>query len=212
MEKVKICGLRDGDTVRYADRAGADWIGFVFVEASPRAVTTAAAASLLLQVRSSVPVALLVDPDDAFIEEVAGLGISVIQLHGRETPARIADIKSKSGLEIWKAIGVSAPSDLEMAADFIAADRLLIDAKPPEGATRTGGHGAAFDWSILQSWTAPKPWILAGGLTPDNVAGAIRTTGADAVDVSSGVEAVRGVKSPELISAFITAARGTQHH
>ena len=198
--------------MRFADRAGADWIGFVFVEASPRAVTTAAAASLLLQLRTSVPVALLADPDDALIEEVALLGISTLQLHGQETPERVAGIKSKTGLEIWKAIGVSAPDDLTRAGGYTAADRLLVDAKPPEGATRTGGHGAAFDWSILKGWTAPKPWILAGGLTPDNVAGAIRTTGADAVDVSSGVETVRGVKSPELISAFITAARGSQHH
>ena len=198
--------------MRFADRAGADWIGFVFVEASPRAVTPAAAASLLLQLRTSVPVALLADPDDALIEEVALLGISTLQLHGQETPERVAGIKSKTGLEIWKAIGVSAPDDLTRAGGYTAADRLLVDAKPPEGATRTGGHGAAFDWSILKGWTAPKPWILAGGLTPDNVAGAIRTTGADAVDVSSGVETVRGVKSPELISAFITAARGSQHH
>ena len=198
--------------MRYADRAGADWIGFVFVEASPRAVTTAAAASLLLQLRTSVPVALLVDPDDALINEVSMLGISTLQLHGQETPERVAGIKSKTGLEVWKAIGVSAKDDLAKAGDYTAADRLLIDAKPPEGATRTGGHGAVFDWSILMGWAAPKPWILAGGLTPDNVAGAIRTTGADAVDVSSGVEAVRGVKSPELISAFITAARDMQHH
>jgi len=205
--EVKICGLRDPAMVRRTDEAGANWIGFVFVEGSVRAVTPDAAAALLLPIRRARPVALLADADDALIDEVAATGIPVLQLHGAETPRRVAEVKARTGLEIWKAIGVSSHDDLRAASDHDAADRLLIDAKPPKDAPVTGGHGAAFDWDILAGWTPPKPWLLAGGLTPETVAEAVARTGAIAVDVSSGVERTRGWKSADLIRRFILTAK-----
>lgn len=207
MTHVKICGLRDPDLVRFCAAEGADWIGFVFVEASPRHVTPEAAETLLLGVGRAVPVALLVDPDDVLIDRVTRTGIRVLQLHGSETPERVAEIREKTGCEVWKALGVATAEDLAGAGAFEAADRLLIDAKPPADADRTGGHGAAFDWTILEGWDAPRPWILAGGLTPENVAAAIAATGAPAVDVSSGVEKLRGLKDRERVRAFLRAAK-----
>ena len=207
MTLVKICGLKDPDLVRLCAAEGADWIGFTFVEASPRYVTPEAAGTLLLGAGRAKPVALLADADDALIARVTGLGIRILQLHGAETPERVADVKDRTGCEVWKAVGVAAAEDLAGAGAYAAADRLLIDAKPPKGADRTGGHGAAFDWDILKGWQPPKPWILAGGLNPENVAGAIAATGAPAVDVSSGVERVRGLKDRELVRAFLRAAK-----
>ena len=209
MAMVKICGLSEPETLRAAVSAGADWIGFVFVKASPRAVTPAAAASLLFGVGDAIPVALLADPDDADIDAVTSLGIAVLQLHGSETPERVAEIKAQLPArgEVWKALGVAEPVHLDQARAYGAADRVLIDAKPPAGADRTGGHGAAFDWSILDGWTPPRPWLLAGGLTPANVAAAIAATGAEAVDVSSGVERARGLKDAALIADFVKAAK-----
>lgn len=207
MTRVKICGLTDPDLVGLAAREGADWIGFMFPEGSPRRVTLAGAASLLLHVGKAVPVAVLVDAGDAEIDAVAALGFPVLQLHGAETPERVAQIKVRTGCEVWKALGVSARVHLDLASGYTAADQLLFDAKPPEGAGQAGGHGAAFDWAILKGWTAPKPWLLAGGLNPQNVAAAIRETGAEAVDVSSGVERIRGLKDRELVSAFLRAAK-----
>lgn len=207
MTLVKICGLTDPNLVRFTANAGANWIGFTFYPPSPRAVTPEAAETLLTQIGGATPVALLVDPDDALIARVTRLGIRVLQLHGQETPDRVAEIKAATGCEVWKAIGVSEADDLAVAKTYAAADRLLIDAKPPKDASRPGGHGTSFDWSILDGWTAPKPWLLAGGLTPDNVAEAIRRTGAPAVDVSSGVERVRGFKDRKLVKAFIDAVR-----
>lgn len=207
MTLVKICGLKDPDLVAFAAREGADWIGFMF-PASPRQVTLAAAETLLLSVGKAVPVAVLLDPPDAEVRAVAALGFPVLQLHGQETPERLAEIKATTGAEVWKVLGVREAGDLERAADYTAADRLLLDAKPPEGADRAGGHGTTFDWSLLRDWAAPKPWILAGGLTPQNVAAAIGQTAAPAVDVSSGVERVRGLKDRELVRAFIRAAKG----
>ncbi|KCZ88738.1 phosphoribosylanthranilate isomerase [Hyphomonas jannaschiana] len=207
MTRVKICGLKDPDFVRLCAAEGADWIGFVFVEASPRYVTPEAAETLLLGVGRAVPVALLADADEALIDRVTATGIRVLQLHGQETPDRVAEIAARTGCEVWKACGVETEDDLAGAGAFTAADRLLIDAKPPKDADRTGGHGQAFDWSILKGWTATKPWILAGGLTPENVAEAIAATGAPAVDVSSGVERLRGLKDKELVRAFLRAAK-----
>lgn len=208
MTLVKICGLRDAANVGHAADAGADWIGLVCVEASPRAVTLAEAPALIDAAGPARPVALLVDPDDALIDAVTGLGISILQLHGQETPERLAAIKARTGAEIWKALGVAEAGDLARATQFEAVDRLLIDAKPPPGADRTGGHGRAFDWQLLAGWQAPRPWLLAGGLTPDTVADAIAQTGAPAVDVSSGVERAPGVKDAGRITAFIRAAKG----
>jgi phosphoribosylanthranilate isomerase len=207
MTSVKICGLTDPDLVGFVAREGADWIGFNFAPGSPRRVTPQAAATLLMQVGRARPVALLVDPDDAEIDTIAALGFPVLQLHGAETPGRVAAIKARTGLEIWKVLGVAQRADLDGAAAYTAADRLLIDAKPPEGATRAGGHGQVFDWTILDHWTAPGPWMLAGGLTPGNVTAAIAATGAPAVDVASGVERIRGLKDRELVRAFIRAAK-----
>ncbi len=209
MTQVKICGLTDPDLVRHAAQAGADWIGFVFAEASPRHVTEAAAASLLMQVGSATPVALLVDPDDAQIDRIVTLGFPVLQLHGSETPERVAALKARTGAEIWKAVGIAGADDLSQAEAFTMADRLLIDAKPPRDADRTGGHGLPFDWNVLKGWQVPGPWILAGGLTPENVADAVRLTGAMAVDVSSGVERIRGLKDRRLVTAFIEAAKNS---
>ena len=208
MTLVKICGLKDPDLVAFAAREGADWIGFMF-PASPRQVTLAAAETLLLSVGKAVPVAVLLDAPDAEVRAVAALGFPVLQLHGSETPERVAEIKAMTGAEVWKVLGVRAAEDLDRAADYAAADRLLLDAKPPEGADRAGGHGTVFDWSLLKDWAAPKPWILAGGLTPGNVAAAIGQTAAPAVDVSSGVERIRGLKDRELVRAFLRAAKGT---
>ncbi|MFN3312736.1 MAG: phosphoribosylanthranilate isomerase [Hyphomonas sp.] len=210
MAKVKICGIKDPDMVAFVAREGADWIGFNFIPQSPRHVTMAAAETLLLSVGDARPVALLADPTIEDALAVAALGFPVLQLHGRETPARVAEIHTVTGCEIWKALGVSTKADLELAAAYDDAGRLLIDAKPPGGADQAGGHGQAFDWAILEGWAAPKPWLLAGGLTPENVAGAIRQTGTDAVDVSSGVERIRGLKDRELVRAFIRAAKASE--
>ncbi len=193
--------------MRAAAGAGADWVGFVFVPESPRAVTIGKADLLLAEAGFAQGAALVADADNELIDAIRFTGFPIIQLHGNETPERVAEIKARSDCKIWKAIGVSSCEDLQQADAYTTADRLLIDAKPPDGAGLAGGHGAIFDWSILDGWKAPKPWILAGGLTPDNVAQAIRVTGARAVDVSSGVERVRGVKDEGLIEAFIQAAK-----
>ncbi|MFN3610257.1 MAG: phosphoribosylanthranilate isomerase [Hyphomonas sp.] len=206
MVKVKICGLKDLDMVAFAAREGADWVGFVFAP-SPRQVTLAAAETLLLSVGKAAPVALLVNPSDEEAKAVAALGFPILQLHGQETPERAAALKRLTGCDIWKAFGVHERSDLGQIRSFPDIDGLLVDAKAPEGATIAGGHGAAFDWQILNGWPAPKPWLLAGGLTPENVAEAITQTGAPGVDVSSGVERIRGLKDRELVRAFIRAAK-----
>ena len=207
--QVKICGLSEPETLRAAVRAGADWIGFVFFEKSPRYVTLAAAENLLLGMGSTVPVALLVDPDDGLVADVARLGFPVLQLHGNETPARVSEIKALGGAnEVWKAAGVGSKADLLALETYVGhADRLLLDAPAPAEADVPGGSGEVFDWRLLKNWRAPLPWILAGGLTPENVADAIAATGARAVDVSSGVERSRGLKNARLIESFIEAAK-----
>ena len=204
--------------LRVAAEAGADWAGFVLVRQSPRFIAPGGepplemlagllAAASRLAVRSVV---LTADPGHDLLEALAGdLRPDAVQLHGTERPEFVAEIRAAlpPSTEVWKALGVATPADLEAASAYTAADRLLVDAKPPTGATRTGGHGAAFDWSILEDWAAPKPWLLAGGLTEENVAAAILETGAAAVDVSSGVERERGVKDAGLIRSFIAAAK-----
>ena len=207
--QVKICGLSEPETLRAAAQAGADWIGFVFVEKSPRAITLAAAETLLFGVGRATPVALLVEPDDELVRAVGRIGFPVIQLHGAETPERCAAVRELGGVqEVWKAVGVASAADLARAETYAGfADRLLLDAKPPSSAELTGGTGDVFDWSLLKNWFAPMPWILAGGLTPENVGEAIKATGAKAVDVSSGVERTRGLKSAQLIEDFIQATK-----
>jgi phosphoribosylanthranilate isomerase len=204
--KVKICGLNSEDAVQAAVEGGADWIGFVFFPPSPRYVTPARAAALSAGLPGGPPrVGLFVEPeDDAVATALGAVRLDVLQLYA--SPARVAALGARFGLPVWRAVGVGDAADLPRSAE--GADGLLIEAKPPRGATRPGGNAASFDWSALGGWTPPAPWLLAGGLTPANVAQAIACTGATAVDVSSGVESSPGVKDPKLIRAFIDAAHG----
>jgi phosphoribosylanthranilate isomerase len=206
--KVKICGLSTAETVQAALDAGANMVGFVFVEASPRQPGQGCG---LLQGdvargRAEI-VALLVDPDDARIAEVmAEVRPDVLQFHGRETHGRLAAVRGVFDVPVIKAIGVTTRDDLQQMDDF-HVDRILLDAKPPKDAAYPGGHGRPFDWSILDGMIHPNGFILSGGLTPGNVADAIRRVRPWAVDVSSGVERAPGVKDVGLIRDFIARAR-----
>lgn len=209
--RVKICGLRTPETIAAAVGAGAGYVGFVFFAGSPRHLAIADAAGLIVAVPPGVAkVALTVNADDAALDAITeALPLDMLQLHGRETPARVAAVKRRYGLPVMKAVGVAGPDDLAGLAAFEAvADQILVDAKPPKGAVLPGGNGVTFDWRLLagRNWT--RPWMLAGGLTAGNVAEAIRLTGARQVDVSSGVESAPGVKDAGLVAAFIAAARG----
>jgi phosphoribosylanthranilate isomerase len=202
--KVKICGINDPVGFDTAVAASADWVGFNFFPPSPRYVTPAQAAALSARAPGGpARVGLFVDSTLDTIESTLDtVPLDILQLYGTlDMPA----IRARVRLPIWRPAGIASASDLPTEAD--GADRLLLEAKPPPQATRPGGNAARFDWSLLRTWKAPAPWILAGGLTVDNVAEAIRTTGADAVDVSSGVEGEHGVKDPALIRAFIANAR-----
>jgi phosphoribosylanthranilate isomerase len=208
---VKICGVNDAAGFDAAVAAGADMLGFVFFPASPRAVSPAQAAALSARtVGGPLRVGLFVDPEDALLDAVlAALPLDILQLHGAEDPARCAGLRTRFGRPVMKALGVATPADLAALEDFApAVDRFLLDAKPPPGAALPGGNAAAFDWQLTSGRAIPRPWLLAGGLTPGNVAEALRQSGAPGVDVSSGVERARGVKDPALIAAFIAAARG----
>jgi phosphoribosylanthranilate isomerase len=204
---VKICGVNDAAAMDAAVAAGADLVGLVFFPPSPRAVTPAQAAALARPGPGRV--GLFVDPTDAEIAAVlAALPLDLIQLHGEETPARCAEIRARFGREVMKALGIAAREDLAALAAYApAVDRFLLDAKAPPGAPIPGGNAAPFDWSVLAGAAIPRPWLLAGGLTPENVAEAVRVAGAPGVDVSSGVERARGVKDPARIAAFVAAAR-----
>ncbi len=209
MAQVKICGLREPVHVAAAVEAGARYLGFVFFPKSPRAVTPAQAAELAGGVPPGIArVGLFADPGDALLEQVlAQAPLDVIQLHGRESPARVAEVRSLTGLPVMKAVGIAGPEDLPALMDYgLVADMLLVDAKPPKDAVLPGGNGLAFDWRLLVGRRWLRPWLLAGGLTPGNVAEAIRLTGAKGVDVSSGVESAPGQKDSALIRAFIAAA------
>ncbi|MFT4096396.1 MAG: phosphoribosylanthranilate isomerase [Rhodoblastus sp.] len=207
---VKICGLRTSESLAAALDAGADMVGFVFFGPSPRNIALTEAASLGALVRGRArKVALTVDADDGFIDAIArALDPDILQLHGRETPERAAALSARTGKQIMKAIGISDRADLAAAAVYAAVcDWLLLDAKPPKDATRPGGNGLAFDWSILDGFDPGKPWLLSGGLTPANVAEALACTHAPGVDVSSGVESAPGVKDAAAIRAFVAATR-----
>ncbi len=206
--EVKICGLSDEESVDAALRAGADYVGFVFFPPSPRNVALDRAAELARRARGRADiVALTVDADDALLHAIAEtLRPDLLQLHGRESPQRAAAIRALTGRPIMKAFGVAARGDLA-ALSAHAADRFLLDARPPPDATRPGGNGAAFDWAILQGFSCGRPWLLSGGLTPANVAEALAAAGAAGVDVSSGVESAPGKKDPALIRAFVAAVR-----
>ena len=207
---VKICGLRTAESLAVALEAGADMVGFVFFGPSPRNISLSEAAALgrLVQGRAKI-VALTVDADDVLIDAISrAVAPDILQLHGKETPERAAALSARTGKQIMKAVGVSETVDLARTADFAAAcDWLLLDAKPPKDATRPGGNGQAFDWSILDGFAPAKPWLLSGGLTPANVAEAVARTGAPGVDVSSGVESAPGVKDAAAIRAFVAAVR-----
>ena len=206
---VKICGLSDAESLTAAVQAGARYVGFVFFDKSPRNVSEELARTLALEVPPAVcKVALVVDADDQRLDRITSqVPIDMLQLHGGETPERVAEIKARYGLPVMKAIGVAEASDLEAIATYAqVADQVLIDAKPPKGGEVPGGNGLTFDWRLLQGRRWAVPWMLAGGLTPDNVAEAARLTGARQVDVSSGVERAKGVKDLGLISEFLKAA------
>jgi phosphoribosylanthranilate isomerase len=207
--QVKICGLSQPAHVHDAVGAGARYLGFVFFPKSPRAVTAEVAAELSALVPVGVAqVGLFVNPDDALLEQVLALvPLDIIQLHGSETPERVAQVKALTGLPVMKAVGISGPEDLGQLTEYgLVADMLLVDAKPPKNADLPGGNGLAFDWRLLVGRHWLRPWMLAGGLTPDNVAEAVRLTGAPVVDVSSGVESAPGVKDAQMIHRFISAA------
>ncbi|MCA0271061.1 MAG: phosphoribosylanthranilate isomerase [Proteobacteria bacterium] len=208
---VKICGLREAAHVEAAVEAGARYLGFNFFPWSPRFVSVSEAAVLTLLVPEGVAkVALTVDATDAELDRITSAApFDMLQLHGSETPERVAEVRARYGLPVMKAIGIAGPEDVERIALYgKVADQLLVDAKAPKGATLPGGNGLPFDWRLIAKKYWPCPWMLAGGLTPENVAQAIRLTGARQVDVSSGVEAAPGVKDAALIRAFIAAARG----
>jgi phosphoribosylanthranilate isomerase len=211
--QVKICGLTDARGVTAAVDAGANFVGFVFFRRSPRFVTPEAAAGLAsLAPRAVKKVGLFVNPTDAELEKVLNaVRLDVIQLHGKETPARVDAVRLFAGLPVMKALGVETAKDLHDAKAYgDHADWLLFDAKPPKDATRPGGNAKSFDWSLLKAFGGRIPWGLAGGLTRTNVAKALRESGARLVDVSSGVESRPGVKSPAKIRAFVMAARAAK--
>lgn len=208
--RVKICGLTAAADVSAAIEAGAAYVGFVFFGKSPRNVSLAQARTLALGVPPGVAkVALTVDADDAMLDALTDqVPLDFLQLHGHESPARVAEVKTRYGLPVIKAIGIAEAADLAQIDVYGgAADQLLIDAKPPPGATRPGGNAQAFDWGLIAGRDWPLPWLLAGGLNPDNVAEAVARTGARQVDVSSGVEVAPGVKDADLIRAFIDNAQ-----
>lgn len=207
---VKICGLRSPEALEAAVGGGARYVGLVFYPPSPRAVGPVEAAALARLVPTGVrTVGLFVEPDDALLDAALGqVPLDMIQLHGGETPGRVAEIRAAVSMPVIKAMRVAVPADLDDVADYEAvADVLLFDAKPPPNVTALpGGNGVPFDWTILAGRKWARPWFLSGGLTADNLAESVRTTGATAVDVSSGVEDRPGHKDPELVRAFLRRA------
>lgn len=210
MTKAKICGLTTPDAVQAALDGGAAYLGFVFFDNSPRKIDPDAAGRLAQAARWKAEiVALLVDPDDEVLDRVVHtLKPHLIQLHGRETPARVAQIRERTQRNIIKVLPIHDADDLTAAAPYDdLVDHLMFDAKPPKDAERPGGNGASFDWTLLAGRRFQRPWFLAGGLDPWNVEEAVRLSGAPLVDVSSGVERGSGVKDPRLITAFLDAVR-----
>jgi phosphoribosylanthranilate isomerase len=207
---VKICGLSTASTLDAALAAGADMVGFVFFPKSPRHIDWATARALGRQAEGRAKiVALSVDADDDTLKRIVdALSPDLMQLHGGESPARVKEISELFARPTMKAIGVATRADLTAAGAYEGVvDTLLIDAKPPKDAVLPGGNGRPFNWSLMQNFHAPVPWLLSGGLEPDNVADAIALSGARGVDVSSGVESAPGIKDPAKIKAFVAAAR-----
>ncbi|MDE2488536.1 MAG: phosphoribosylanthranilate isomerase [Alphaproteobacteria bacterium] len=207
---AKICGVTTPEAARAALDGGAAYLGFVFFEKSPRHLGLEAAERLAAPARGRAKiVALTVDPSDGEVDRIAqGFRPDFIQLHGHESPARAREVAVRSGVAVIKVLPVSEAADLEAAADYEpVAEHLMFDAKPPKDAERPGGLGAPFDWSLLAGRRFRRPWLLAGGLDPWNLAEAVQRSGAPIVDVSSGVERGPGLKDPALIAAFLDAAR-----
>jgi phosphoribosylanthranilate isomerase len=207
---VKICGITDSADIPAALLAGARYLGFVFFPRSPRHVAIQEAAFLASTVPAGIAkVGLTVDASDADLDAIlASVPLDMLQLHGSETPARVAAVRDHYGLPVMKAVGISSEDDLPRLDPYVrVADQILVDAKPAKDAGRPGGNGLSFDWRLIAGRRWPVPWMLAGGLTPANVAAAIRLTGARQVDVSSGVESAPGVKDGAAIAAFIEAAK-----
>lgn len=207
--RVKICGLRTAADMAAVAASGAAYAGFNFFPKSPRYVTPETARELaLIAPPGLAKVALVVDADDAMLDALVALvPLDMLQLHGTETPRRVAELRVRHGLPVMKAVGVAAAGNLPALSAYEAvADQILVDAKAPKGAVLPGGNGIPFDWRLIagRAWT--RPWMLAGGLTPANVAEAVRLTGARQVDVASGVETAPGVKDAVLIRAFVAAA------
>jgi phosphoribosylanthranilate isomerase len=205
MIQVKICGIKDPAGFDAAVEAGADWLGFVFFPASPRYVTPQAAAALSGRIAGGPGrIGLFVEPTEAMIAQaLEAVKLDALQVYG--AVHELAAFRQRFGLPVWRAMAVGTTDDLPDGS--VSADRIVLEAKPPPDATRPGGNATPIDWRMLRGWRPPAPWILAGGLTPDNVADAIRITGAVAVDVSSGVESSKGIKDPGLVRAFIGAAK-----
>lgn len=207
--RVKICGLRTAADVMAVAAAGAAYAGFVFFAKSPRNLSITDARTLALAAPVGLAkVALVVDADDTALDAIiADVPLDMLQLHGHESPDRVAEIRARYGLPVMKAIGVADDSDLAALMDYsMVADQILIDAKPPKGAALPGGNGLSFDWRLVAQRRWLRPWMLAGGLSEHNVAEAIRLTNARQVDVSSGVESAVGVKDHTRIASFIRAA------
>jgi phosphoribosylanthranilate isomerase len=207
---VKICGLSTPETMEAALKSGANFVGLVFFAKSPRNVTLRQAVRLAEQARDRARiVTLVVDADNSLLDMLAAdVQPDFIQAHGDETPQRLAEIKKRTGISVYKALRVRTEVHVATARMFTACPFVMFDALPPEGSALPGGNGLAFDWSILKD--AARPFMLAGGLTPDTVAEAIAVTGAAMVDVSSGVESSPGVKDPKLIAKFIEAAKAAR--
>lgn len=211
--RVKICGIRTRADAAAAATAGAAYVGLVFFDRSPRGLTVGDARWIAEGApQSLLRVVLTVDADDAALDRlVEAFPFEMFQLHGHETPERVAAVRARYGLPVMKAVGLRGEEDLTALGDYErAADQLLVDARAPENADRPGGIGKPFDWRLIRGRRWRTPWMLAGGLTPENVAEAVRETGAEQVDVSSGVEAAPGEKDHDRIGAFIRAAGGVR--
>lgn len=209
--RVKICGLTRVQDVDAVAASGAAYAGLVFYPRSPRALVPDQARAIALAAPPGLArVGLFVDPsDDLLAGTLAEVPLDIIQLHGAEDPARVAAVRARFGLPVIKAVGIASAADLpKLTQAAQSADMLLVDAKPAPGAALPGGNGLAFDWRLIAGRRWPVPWLLAGGLTPENVAQAVQLTGARQVDVSSGVESAPGVKDPARIAAFVQAAQG----
>ena len=207
---AKICGITDERGLNAAMDGGASFVGLVFFRRSPRYVTHEQAAQLAAQVRRGITaVGLFVDPSDAELESALNsVRLGIIQLHGKETPLRVDQVRRLTGLPVMKALGIATARDVDAARAYEDhADWLLFDAQPAKDASRPGGNATAFDWPLLKTYSGRTPWMLAGGLTRASVGAAIKASGARAVDVSSGVETRTGIKSPARIRAFLKAVR-----